>query len=282
MLGYGRLCEVVAPSRLLSVSELPAFARPPVVEMAVGVQFKALPALRGIRLGPLRERWREAYPLVDEQPALAPVFEASMPQGVTVEFPLGPVPPVRYWFLSQDSTELVQLQHDRLIVNWRQGDDLGEYPRYDHMRDLFLTRLRELSEFVVEEQLGAIEVSQVELNYINAVDAGPDAQGRLDRLLRGWATPEHHLGQPLQARVNFVYEMESVGAGPVRLYVGVDPAQRPDGQPVSFFTLTVRGGPADSSLEATTEFMDIAHEHLVRSFAELTPEELHAEWGRYE
>jgi uncharacterized protein (TIGR04255 family) len=238
--------------------------------------------LRGIRLGPLRDRWREAYPLVEEQPALAPAFEASMPQGVTVEFGLGPLPPVRYWFLSEDSTELVQLQHDRLIINWRQGDDVGEYPRYEHMRALFLRRFQELSEFVAAERLGALEISQAELNYINAVDADPAEQRRLDRLLRGWATPEHHLGEPVQARMNFVYELEGVAPGPVRMYVGVDPAQRPDGRPVSFFTLTVRGGPADSSLEAATKFMDAAHEHLVRSFAELTPDDLQAEWGRYE
>ena len=40
------------------MTDLPDFGAPPVVEVALGVQFRILPALRGLALAPLRERWR--------------------------------------------------------------------------------------------------------------------------------------------------------------------------------------------------------------------------------
>ena len=129
-----------------------------------------------------------------------------------------------------------------------------------------------------ERDLGRIVITQVEITYINAIDLGDDL-GRVDRLVRNWSLlDQHHLGSPAQARLAMVFNVPGVGNGPVRMYVAVDPAQRPDGAPVAFFTLTVRGAPADDTMEAALRFMDDAHMHLVRSFAELTSDAMHLEW----
>jgi len=248
--------------------------------MALGVQFQPLPGLRGISLAPLRERWREEYPLVEEQPALTPTLEQPAQQGLTFQIGFGAVAPVRHWFLSDDGTELVQIQADRLIVNWRQGESGPDYPRYDRMRELFARRFADFSDFVVNEGIGLLEITQVEVNYINAVEPELAKQGRLEVVLRPWAgTSEHHLGEPEQARLSLAFTVPDVGRPPVRMYMSIEPAQRPDGRPVSFLTLSVRGAPADTSLGATLNFMDTAHEHLVRSFAELTTDTVHREWG---
>ena len=44
-------------------------------------------------------------------------------------------------------------------------------------------------------------------------------------------------------------------------------------------TLTLRGAPADTQLEGALAFFDEAHEHLDRSFLELTPTAMHAGVG---
>jgi uncharacterized protein (TIGR04255 family) len=263
--------------------EPPAFASPPVVEMALGVQFRRLHGVRGITLGPLREQWRSSYPRVEEQPPLAPAIEGPAVAAFTLQLGLGPLPAIRHWFLTEDETELVQVQNDRLIVNWREGNPPTPYPRYPHMRELFERRLRELAGFVEEHDLGALEIIQAELNYINAVDP-PDGQlGGIGHVLRGWSPPPyHHLGEPEQARVGLVFAIPHVGQPPARMYVDVNPAQRPDGSPTLFLTLTARGAPGSGTIGATLDFMDQGHDHLVRSFMELTAEPIQAEWSHGE
>jgi uncharacterized protein (TIGR04255 family) len=260
---------------------LPDFADPPVVEVAVSVQFRPLFGLRPIELSPLRELWRAEYPLFQEQPPLPPTIERPSFGGSTVELMMGPSFQTRLWFMSSSQAELVQVQHDRLTVNWRQIDESAEYPRFPAVKDLFEQRWQDLANFVREHELGAMSPTQVELNYINAFDPGPDQLGHIETLLQNWhPTSQHHLGAPEQGRLALVFRVPGLGTGPVRLYVAADPAQRPDGRPVLFLTLTIRGAPADETLDSALRFIDEAHRHIVRSFAELTPQAMHTKWGR--
>ena len=250
----------------------PDFTTPPVVEVAVGVQFRPLFGLRPIELATLRERWRSAYPLVQEQPPVPPAIEGAVSGPPPVQLIVGPALQTRLWFLTDDQAELVQLQHDRLTVNWRQAPPEAAYPGYPNIRGLFEHRFADVAEFVGDRRLGALSLTQVEIVSINAVDPGADRLGQLEHLLHSWQPlTEHHLGQPQQARVALVFGVPGMGRGPVRMYVAVDPARRPDGRPVLFLTFTVRGAPSDESLTAALAFMDGAHHHMVQSFAELTP-----------
>jgi uncharacterized protein (TIGR04255 family) len=263
-----------------AVNARPESADPPVVEMVLGVQFRSLLGLRGIALGPLRERWRDQYPRLEEQPPLPPAIEGVITPGIGLQLGFGPGPPLRQWFLSADGGELIQLQNDRLIVNWRRVNGSGAYPRYKRMRELFEHRLEDLADFVEKERMGTLEIVQAEANYINAVEIGPDEQGEAQQLLRAWSgTPDHHLGEPEQARIALVFPVPGLGRPPVRMHVSLDPAERPVGRPVLFMTLTVRGAPADSSPDEALTFLDGAHDHLDQSFLELTPETMHSTWG---
>jgi uncharacterized protein (TIGR04255 family) len=187
----------------------------------------------------------------------------------------------RVWFLDERQAELVQLQHDRLTVNWRQTIGAPEYPRYPHVRELFHDRLSDLRAFVAETGLGSIDITQAEVTYINAIQPDDARQGRLEQVFRQWhPATDHHLGEPEQGRAALVFSVPDMGRPPVRMYVTADPALRPDGQPVIFLTLTVRGAPTDNAVDATLRFLDDAHGHVVRSFTELTPTAMHQMWDR--
>ena len=265
------------------MTDLPEFDKPPVVEMAIGVQFKPLERLRGLALAPLRDQWLREYPVTEEQPALAPALEGEQ-QLAQQRLQLGLValPPVRQWFLSKSGTELIQVQQDRLLVNWRAGDELPTaYPRYPHMRRFFEERFTELARFASAEGIGDVEITQAELTYINVIEVGLDDLGRMDRFLKDWpGTPGHHLGEPEQARLILTFLVPGIGQGPVRLYVEVNPARTLSGQPVLFLTLTVRGHPGGRSVAESLKFLDEAHDHLVLSFDELTNDSMHQAWGR--
>ena len=262
------------------MTDLPEFDNPPVVEVAIGVRFRPLWGLRGLSLAPLQAVWQDAYPISQEQPPLMPVIEGD-PQGPgQLQLSLLPVPVVRQWFLSQSGNELVQVQPDRLLVNWRAGDPAERYPRYRHMRSMFESRFAELAEFAKNQGFGDLDVVQAELSYINVIQLGREDLGRLETFLKGWSgTPGHHLDPPEEARVTFTYPVPDVGIPPVRLYAEVSPAQLMTGERVLFFTLTIRGNPGGRSLDEALKFLDEAHSHIVRSFAELTQESMHALWG---
>jgi uncharacterized protein (TIGR04255 family) len=265
----------------MSGSVLPVFEAPPLVEVALGVQFAPVPALRPIELGPLRDQWRPDYPIVQEVTPLPPQIESEAPGLPTVQFMVGGAPQTRLWFSNEAQSELVQLQQDRLIANWRQTPQDSVYPRYDAVRALFSSRLEDLESFIHNRSLGVLEITQVEVTYINAIDRTNEDQSDLDRILRNWQPlTEHHLGQPEQARAALVFVVPDVGRAPVRMYVAIDPGNRPSGTPATFLTMTVRGAPGDASSEAAMRFMDDAHAHAVNSFAELTSPEIQEEWRR--
>lgn len=259
----------------------PVFGAPPVAEVALGVQFRTIYPLRGLEIAPLRDAWGEEYPKVEEQPALPVVVENDSLLNQPIQFSLGPLPPVRYWFLNLTGTELIQVQQDRVIVNWRQGDPPTEYPRYQYMRNLFARRAEELSEYVEGSGWGKLEINQADLTYINAIEPLNGEVGAVDEILRNW-TPlaGHHLSAPEQMRAALVFRIPGAGRGTTRLHVSVDPAQRQDGQPILFLTMTVRGTPDGTGLDDALSFLDTGHDHLVRSFAELTAESMHSIWRR--
>jgi uncharacterized protein (TIGR04255 family) len=271
------MAEQIPPAGL---APLPDFEDPPVVEVALGVQFRPIPALRPVELAGLREQWRNEFPIVTDQPPVPPAIEQPTSGPSSVQLVFGPALQTRLWFLGADESMLIQVQHDRLTANWRKIGD-SPYPRYPAVRQLFEDRFADLAAFLTDREIGNIDVTQVEVNYTNAIELGGDRLGHLDAVLRHWAPPEgHHLGVPEEARIALVFPVTDMGRPPVRMYVGVDPARQIGREPFAFLTLTVRGAPTAGDLGATLEFMDGAHVHVVNSFAELTPPEMHETWRR--
>lgn len=260
------------------VSDPSEFEAPPVVEVALGVQFRLLPGLRGLALAPLRDQWKDQYPRLEEQPPLPSTVEGNVPGGPVVQLNVG-LPSLRYWFLTGDGSELVQLQQDRLSVNWRHTDSGSHYRRYPAMRQTFADRFRDLVAFATREDMGTVRVNQVELNYVNAVNAEATEGGKLERVLSMWnSLSEHHLGRPEQVRMEMSFQIKDLGTGMSRLWVQAGPGTRDSGTGAILLTLSVRGAPLGESLSEILSFMDDAHRHALQSFKELTTPEMHAIW----
>jgi uncharacterized protein (TIGR04255 family) len=260
--------------------DLPDFASPPVVEVALGVQFASVPQLRPLELGPLRDRWRGDFPNVQELPPLPSTIEGPQGSEATVQLVVGPMQMSRLWFVSKDGTELIQLQPDRLVVNWRAGEGASPYPRYPHVRSIWERAWSDLTEFMRERDMGELRADQVEVSYINAVPVGSSGQGELERLLRVWQPFRHHLGAPEQGRALMVFGVPGISGGPVRMHVAAETGRTPSGEGAWFLTITVRGGPSSEDERDVVRFLDQAHDHIVHSFAELTTEEMHKMWER--
>ena len=106
----------------------------------------------------------------------------------TIETPALP----RLWLLNEESTELIQVQNDRFIKNWRKVGEKDQYPHYEPViKPAFQRDFAEFQSFLNEENLGAIKVNQCEVTYVNHIVSGEGWQtlGEIHRIFTFWNQP---------------------------------------------------------------------------------------------
>lgn len=177
------------------------FENAPVSEVALAVQLAEPVTDDAFTLGSFWPKIQSRYPGLEPQPPLPPMleqFDASA--GPSVSFQLLDRPAGRYWLLSQDQTELVQVQPDRFAYNWRQEPAEAEYPRYERLRESFFDLY---SSFVATcaDDNRTVTPTWCEITYINPIEVEssegrPDLSTVLKRLrpveLRGLGAPGGH------------------------------------------------------------------------------------------
>jgi uncharacterized protein (TIGR04255 family) len=271
-------------------AELPDFGSPPVVEVVLGVQFNSIENLRSPHLGLVWAEFKDEYPNIEEQPPLDPVFETfAEGTAATAWVPriqlVTNVPTPRVFFINSAQSELLQVQRDRFLHNWRKVGQETDYPRFERMLETFEDGYRRIETLVLREKLGSIVPNQSELTYVNQIPlpANETSFEAFERLF-GSFTKElvlDNLGKPEDARFLARYIIRDVEGTPTgRLYVTAEPAWTPDGTNIIQLTLVARGKPLSNNLVGVSEFLKIGRSHIVRAFAELTTDEMHHIWER--
>jgi uncharacterized protein (TIGR04255 family) len=272
-------------------TDLPDFERPPLSELVLSIQFGVLP-FRNVHAGILWQRLVASYPQVEEQPPIDPVFETFGPRQARapqLSLELLPFPPVRYWFVSSDGNELLQVQRDRLIHNWRRQKPEDRYPRYEPLRAKFEDEIAVAEAFFREQGLGDIVCNQCEVSYINLImfDDGTDPNTKLCEIFT--VVAEEYSDAYLKTmkmeggRFDFSYVIPGEsGKEPVgRLHVTIQPVvHRPDNRPAIQLNVTARGKPVDGTVRSALSWLDIGREAGVRGFTSVTTKEMHRLWGR--
>jgi uncharacterized protein (TIGR04255 family) len=271
-------------------ADLPDFSRPPVSEVALSIQFASIARFQNSYVGLLWERLRNEYPNVSEQPPLAAAFEtfggapaAAFPPFL-IETLLSP-PMRRFWFEGADSRELLQVQQDRIVHNWRKRESEEEYPRYEAIRSRFSSDVATFRDFLVSENLGEVRPNQCEVSYINNIELPGEVNfhQQLHRSTPMWTgsfsgsyAPEVE-NTTLQSR--FVLREEGKPYG--RTYVTFAPwFLAADNRPIIRLEITVRAKPRDESIEAAFRLLDEGREVVVRTFAAVTTPAMWKYWGR--
>jgi uncharacterized protein (TIGR04255 family) len=146
------------------------FERPPINEVVFGVFFPPVPSLKAEAVGLYWTRIRDIFPSVMQQP----VYVQQVPAIQMMPQPGELFPMPRFWFLSQDKTRLIQLQNNALLYNWRkqEGDQPGDYPRFNRMFVEFLEHLEVFQKFFANDlQAETPKFTSTELTYINLFGA---------------------------------------------------------------------------------------------------------------
>lgn len=269
---------------------LPDFDNPPVAEVALSVQFEPLEQFGAPQIGLLWAEFRSRFPVTQEHAPLDPVIERfGIPRtgapDVRLQMLASPPAP-RLWFVNSTGTELIQVQKDRFIHNWRKVGEGDTYPRFEPIRDTFRSELEAFRTFLAREQSGDLLVNQCEVTYVNHLVAGNGwtTHGELGRVLtvfRGEYS-DNNLPEPEDVRLGMRYVLkdernESIG----RLHISVQPVfRRSDNQPMLMLTLTARSRPSGDQLDDAMRCLDSGRDAIVRAFASVTTTEMHKIWGR--
>lgn len=255
---------------------LPAYDAPPLVEVVFGRQFDPLP-LTVAHTGLLWERLdRKAYPDVQEQAPLPPVVEIydghagpEIDIGEVLGFP-------RLWFTSREHDSLIQLQRDRLLVNWRAG--MKPYPRYTTLFPKFQAVWATFETFVRAELDRAPSLRQLELTYVNHIPwaSWPDLGAALRATFPdlAWRADSRFLVAPEGGEHRLTFRLPDKSG---RLHVRFRDGRRTaDGARIFILELTARGFLPDAPA-----WFEMAHDWIVRGFADLTSSEMQEKtWQR--
>ena len=237
------------------------FDTPPVVEVLIGVAFQPIEGLGSYRSGSLLDRWQQDRPRVSEQPELPPVHDLGGGPAAFVR--LGPPSSTRLWFEFEDGF-LIQLQSDRLVVNWRAGEGRS-YCRYPAVRERFTSAWQDLVDTLGKTP----HVTQVEVTYVNV------ATHSADEVFKGWsATPllQQTIGQHL------VNSDTPVALDGTRRAARRTTVQTNTGQPSETrLTLSIFAEVSDTA--QLMEPVDAARWHIVERFRDVTTAKMHEEWG---
>jgi uncharacterized protein (TIGR04255 family) len=199
-----------------------------------------------------------------------------------------PMPP-RVWFVSESANELLQVQHDRLIYNWRKVKTEDVYPRYPYLRNRFLEDLQSFKGFLESETLGEFKPNQCEVTYVNQIEPCDVWSTHKDfgKVFAPWdasfSSPELPTLENIRMALQYVIEQPTADhIQPVgRLHVEVQPGIRvADQKPIFAMNLTARGSPLAEG-DGLLGFLDLGREHIVRSFRALTTPAMHIEWGEH-
>ena len=269
---------------------LPKFSTPPVVEVALSVQFES-PVLAAPLLW---RRWSQVddqFPHVQEVPPVIPVIETfdQPPRtgGPHVELRVSSAPlPIRLWMMTSSKTELVQLQPDRFGYNWRKLSPKDQYPSYAVIRGKFSTQWTDFERFIAENKLERLAPVQCEVTYVNHIRSqGIWADHSEIQKVIPSLTPqltEGFLPSPEAVRYAPSYLIPGADGTPFgRLHVAVNSVYLPEEtEPIIYMQLTARAAPNEENLKGILQTLDVGHEWIVRGFATLTSSEMHDAWRR--
>lgn len=138
------------------------FEQPPINEVIVSTYFS--PPLSGLRNEHIGLFWSEIldeFNEVDQRPPIQ--LESNFIQDETFPMP-------RYWFISDDETNLIQIQRSAFIFNWRRRDK--KYPHFHSaIKPNFDKYYGYFSEFLRNQNISTNPtVDACELSYINAIN----------------------------------------------------------------------------------------------------------------
>jgi uncharacterized protein (TIGR04255 family) len=261
----------------MSTQTLPTYKTPPLNEVTFGIQFAPLAQFKSAHIGLLWERFRKAFPKVEQ---VAPIADAG--NEIPLDAATG-LPHPRTWFINASESRLIQFQPDRLYYNWRTKESDPEYPRFAELAAGFFDSCAHLERWADDAALGTISVKALSLAYTNHISVGDaDAPERAAEIMTDFhwdGSKSRFLQKPKSIAWTATFPLpDDRGHLNAKLSEGL---RTFDSQKVLVLELSANGKAADITTSATRDWFDVAHSCIVNAFGDLTQTEVQkTKWGR--
>ena len=250
------------------------------------VQFESLTGLTSAHIGLFWKEVIDRFPKLQEQVPLpsVPIERAGSRQG-SLQLEIAHGPRTRMWLVDDQDRELVQIQHDRFVRNWRKTGEDDTYPRYEnHIRPRFKEDFDNFVRFASLHGIGDVKPLQCEVAYFNQIRPAESVWSSLSDMYKATSThtpptlselPVQYEGSQLRDVFSIIDKDQFIG----RLYAEITPVEE-DGQPTVRYHLTARGHPKQPTVEGAMEFLDMGRRLIVECFDRSTSPKMHRVWGK--
>ena len=148
------------------------YENPPIDEIVCGIRFDSIKQLQSGHFGILWQKFRSDFPKTEDQNLIGPVPKEDLENPNKLPLP-------RIWLIHRDENELIQVQRNRFLHNWRKRRTDDEYPGYEKVIENFERYLSRFQAFLVDENLEGLVAREYELTYIDLIPKG-----------QGWENPD--------------------------------------------------------------------------------------------
>ena len=248
------------------------FENPPINEVVVAVNFKpALINLRSEHIGLFWAKIKEDFPIVEQKiPTSSPLEPSSFLWDSIIMNEPFPMP--RYWFISADQTNLIQIEKNTFVFNWRRKEDA--YPRFhQHIKPAFDKYYGRFSEFIQGElRLEEPAADFCELTYINILEPCEYWSGPKDtaRVIPEFSTVKPQIVASVSSEFNCTYIYKT---NDLELRIGIRNGfkTKEPGVPILAFEIkTSRLFDEPVEKAEADKWFERAHEAVVNCFLEMT------------
>lgn len=258
--------------------------RPPVVEVALAVQFVPLERLTAGHFGRFwGELGESTYPLMRQGPPIQTIAEGfgeemqyTLPG---ISFAAGRIEP-RIQFVSKDESRMVQLQNGWVVVNWIKQSET-DYPGFKKLYVEFQRVLKAFAAFIQTNQLGDLKANLWEITYIDHIAKGTVWNDHTDapKVVPGLLGPAEFQGSKFEAiNSRWAFYLKPLGG---RLSIGLMTArssQDDSATDLLVLTTTARGPITSPELDTMLERLKSGRTVVVDAFKRATSDEAKAYW----
>ncbi len=254
-----------------------SFKNPPINEVVVSTYFNpSLSGLRSEHIGLFWGKIKQDFPIVSQQP----------PVGITLDVnPEEPFPMPRYWLISENDINLIQIQKNAFMFNWRHRNE--EYPRFHRdIKPTFDKYYGLFNGFIqTETNIEDLTIDLCELTYVNTVEKCEEWTGIMDtkKIIPSLSilNVDARYHDPVSLNCNYIYRVSN----DIQINVGIRSAVNAQNEdiPILIFEIRASGRLGHINKSRVDEWFDRAHDAIINCFLDITSQDIQNNlWQRME